>query len=102
MRLKPVKEKISIKTVINEMFSKTDKSSAASICIDVDGGIVLENFRRIIDYKSDRVAIETRYKFVYIYGSNLSITYCDKHFASACGDIEKIEIFSGKEQKNAR
>jgi len=102
MKLKPIKEKISMKTVISEMLSKTDKSSAASICIDVDGGIILENFRRIIDYKSDRVAISTKDKIVYIYGYNLSITYCDKHYATASGNIEKIEIFPGEGQKYVR
>lgn len=94
MKLKPDKEKISFSKVVKEMCSKIDKSSSTSLNIDLDGGITLENFKKIVDYKSDKVVIETKQKRVYIYGEKLSITYCDKHFATANGDIRKIEIFS--------
>ena len=94
MKLKPEKEKVTFGRVLKEIFSKTDKSSATSLAVDIDGGITMENFRRIIDYTGEKIAIETKYKTVYIYGEKLVITYCDKHFATACGNIEKIEIFS--------
>lgn len=94
LKLKPIKEKILFKDVIREMISKTDKSSPSSITIDIDGGITVENFRKIIDYTDKKVAMETKQKLVYIYGENIAITHCDRHFATACGTIEKIEIFS--------
>ena len=94
MKLKPVKEKIHLVDVFREMFSKVDKSSATSITVDVDGGITMENFKRIIDYTDRKAVIETGIKTVYIYGEKLQITFCDKHYATARGDIRKIEIFS--------
>ncbi|MBR2028884.1 MAG: YabP/YqfC family sporulation protein [Oscillospiraceae bacterium] len=94
MKLKPVKEKIKFKDVLREMFSKADKSSATSIAVDVDGGITVENFRRIVDYTKEKAVIETRTKTVYIYGEKLEIIFCDRHYATARGDIRKIEIFS--------
>ena len=94
MKLKPVKEKIHLVDVFREMFSREDKSSATSITVDVDGGITMENFKRIIDYTNRKAVIETGVKKVYIYGENLQITFCDKHYATARGDIRKIEIFS--------
>lgn len=94
MKLKPLKEKINLTAVVREIFSKTDKSADASITVDVDGGIILENFKRIIDYTKDKAVIETKRKTVYIYGENLEITFCDKNFAAAHGEIIKIELFS--------
>ena len=94
MKLKPAREKISLKDVFWDMFSKTDISAATSITVDVGGGITMENFKRIIDYTKEKAVIETCRKMVYVYGENLEITYCDKHYAAARGDIRKIEIFS--------
>ena len=94
MKLKPVKEKIHLADVFKDMFSKVDKSSATSITVDVDGGITMENFKRIVDYTNEKAVIETGIKTVYIYGEKLQITFCDKHYATARGDIRKIEIFS--------
>ena len=94
MKLKPSKDKTAMKDVFREMFSKRDTSSATSLTIDIDGGITLENFKKLIDYTSSKTIIETKHKLVYIYGNNLVITYCDKHYATACGDIERVEIFS--------
>jgi len=94
VRLKPIKEKLPLINVFKDMFSKTDTSSATSLTIDMDGGITLENFRKIIDYTNEKAVIETKNKIVYIYGANLVITHCDRHFATACGIIEKIEIFA--------
>ena len=94
MKLKPEKEKITIINVLQDIFSKRDTSSAASVTVDVDGGITMENFRKIIDYTNHKAVIETKHKTVYIYGEDIVITHCDKHFATAQGDIRKIEIFS--------
>ena len=94
MKLKPYKEKIPVINTVKDICSKIDASSATDITIDVDGGITLENFKRIVDYQSDRLVIETKQKKVYIYGEELTIASCDKHFATAIGNIKKIEIFS--------
>ena len=94
MKLKPLREKIPIKDVLKDMFSKVDKSAATSITVDVAGGITMENFKRIIDYTREKAVIETGIKIVYIYGENLEITFCDRHYATARGNIRKIEIFS--------
>ena len=94
MRLKLLKEKIYLTDVIRDIFSKTDKSVNTSITVDVNGGITLENFKKIVDYTKDRAVIETKRKMVYIYGENLEITFCDKNYATAHGKITKIELFS--------
>lgn len=80
--------------VIRDVFSKTDKSADTSISIDINGGITLENFKRIVDYTKDKAVIETKRKMVYIYGENIEITFCDKNYATAHGNITKIELFS--------
>lgn len=94
MKLKPTKETVSFLNVFKEMFSKNDKSSDTSLSIDIEGGITLENFKRLLSYTSQKATIETKQKIVYIYGENIVITCCDKHFAMAKGDITKIELFS--------
>lgn len=94
MKLKPYKEKNSLLKAVKDIYSKVDTSSATAIAIDVDGGIVIENLKKIIDYQHNKLVIETKDKTVYIYGENLTIASCDKHFAAMYGNIEKIEIFS--------
>lgn len=94
MKLKPYKDKIKFNQVFKMIFSRTDYSSDTSICIDIDGGITLENFKKLIDYQKDRISIETKDKIVYIFGQNLLVENCSKHFATICGIINKIEIFS--------
>lgn len=93
MKLKPQKEKIRLTDVFKDMFSKLDKSSSTSITVDVDGGITVENFKRIIDYTKDSIVIDSKMKTVYMYGENMEITFCDKNYVTARGDIKKIEIF---------
>ena len=94
MKLKPTKEKTPLLNVFKEMFSKNDVSSNTSLSIDTDGGVTLENFKKLLNYTSQKAVIETKQKIVYIYGENIVITCCDKHFAMANGDITKIELFS--------
>ena len=94
MKLKPLKERIKLTDVMSDIISKTDKAVNTSITVDVNGGITLENFRRIVDYTRDKTVIETKRKTVYIYGENLEITFCDKNYATAHGKITKIELFS--------
>ena len=94
MKLKPLKERIKLTDVMSDIISKTDKSVNTSITVDVNGGITLENFRRIVDYTKNKAVIETKRKMVYIYGENLEITFCDKNYATAHGKITKIELFS--------
>ncbi len=73
--------------------SMDDLVNNTAIAIDDSGSVVLENFKKVIDYTSDKIVMETNRKIIYIYGENLAILSCDKHNATAQGNIVKIEIF---------
>ena len=73
--------------------SVDDLVNNTAIAIDDSGSVVLENFRKVIDYTSEKLVMETNRKVIYIYGENLIILSCDKHNATAKGNIAKIEIF---------
>ena len=94
MKLKPYREKQSIKQFINDTYSVRQKSNSASINIDVEGCINLENFKKLLNYDKNEIALEIRGKSVYIYGKDLSLRTCNRYTATVFGDIDKIEIFS--------
>ena len=93
MRLKPNKEKQSMNVFLKDIYSVGQQSSSTSINIDIDGCINLENFKKLLNYEKNEISLETRDKTVYIYGTDLSITTCNKYTATVCGDIVKIEMF---------
>ena len=94
MKLKPEKTKQPITQLIKETFSVAEQVRPASISVDINGGIFLENFRKLLNYQKDIISIETDSKRVYIYGENLTMSDCNKYSATVFGDINKIEIFS--------
>ena len=94
MKLKPYKEKMSVKKYIQDTYSINSKSNSASINIDIEGCINLENFKKLLNYEKNEIALETKDKSVYIYGTDLSITTCNRYTATVYGDINKIEMFS--------
>ena len=94
MKLKPYKEKQSVKNFIRNTYSINTKSNSASINIDIEGCINLENFKKLLNYEKNEISLETKDKRVYIYGADLSITTCNRYTATIYGDIEKIELFS--------
>ena len=94
MKLKPQREKIAFTEMLKILKSTGDNTSSTAITLDVDGGVCFENFKRILECRSDKIVIETKKKTVYIYGQNLILDRCNIHSATACGEIEKIEIFA--------
>ncbi len=77
----------------NILRSIDDTVNATTISIDDSGSVVLENFKKVLDYTSEKLVMETNKRLIYIYGSELTILSCSKHNAVAKGNIEKIEIF---------
>ena len=94
MKLKPQREKIAFKEMLKILKSTSDSTSNTAITLDVDGGICFENFKKILECRENKIVIETKRKTVYIYGQNLTLNSCSIHSATACGEIEKIEIFA--------
>ncbi|MBQ6896355.1 MAG: YabP/YqfC family sporulation protein [Oscillospiraceae bacterium] len=93
MRLKPSKEKRTFINSVKDIYSISHSVCPVSVSVDINGCVVLENFRRIISYDKNMIAMETDIKTVYIYGENIRVTACNRYSASVCGDIQKIEIF---------
>ena len=101
MKLKPCKDKSTLPQIIKDTYSVSQQVSATSITIDVNGCIVLENFKKLIDYSSKMIALETNDKTVYIYGENIVLASCNRYNAVVCGEIFKVEIFSKGECTDA-
>ena len=96
MKLKPNKEKNSIASALKDIYSMENDAVQTSISIDVNGCVNLEGFKKLIDYKNDKIIIETRQKRVYIYGDDLTILGCSKHNAVCSGKIVRIELFENE------
>ncbi|MBQ9845366.1 MAG: hypothetical protein IJO54_04725 [Oscillospiraceae bacterium] len=94
MKLKPYREKQPLSKAIKDIYSLAQDAAGVSVTIDVNGCVVIEDFRRIIEYNGDMIAVENRDKRVYLYGHNITVTSCSRYSATVCGEIEKIEIFS--------
>lgn len=93
MKLKPCKEKKAVSAVLKDIYSVSQQVSPTSVTIDVDGCVTLENFKRLINYNKDMIAMETRDKTVYIYGEKLVVTACNRYSAVVRGCINSIELF---------
>ena len=94
MKLRPNKEKMPLSKVIKDVYSIAQETCPVSVTIDVSGCVTLENFRRIIEYNSGMIVMETLDKTVYIYGEDITVTSCSRYSAQVCGKIYKIEMFS--------
>ena len=94
MKLKPCKDKSTLSKIIKDTYSFSQQVASTSITIDVNGCVVLENFKRLVDYTNEMIALETKDKTVYIYGENLVLTSCNRYTAAVNGKIFKIEFFS--------
>ena len=93
MKLKPNKEKVSIKSLFKDIYSSENDAVKTSVSIDINGCINIDSFKKLIDYRNDVIILETNQKKVYIYGENLIILTCNKHNAVCNGKIRKIELF---------
>ena len=93
MKLKPIKDKQPPRKAVKDIFSIAQQISAPSVSIDINGGICLENFEKLLNYTDNAISLVTKDKIVYIYGSNLTILNCNRYTASVRGNIDKIEIF---------
>lgn len=93
MKLKPSRDKQPFFKSVKDIYSVSCDACPTSISIDVNGCAVLENFRKILNYNNNSVAVETSEKIVYIYGEDIKIVNCNRYTASVCGEITKIEIF---------
>ena len=94
MKLKPVKNKQPASKAVKDIFSIAQQLSSPSVSIDINGGICLENFEKLLNYTSDAISLMTKDKIVYIYGSELTILNCNRYTAFVKGNIDKIEIFT--------
>ena len=93
MKLKVKKEKHSAILALKSIFFNMDTTTQCLVSVDVDGGIILENFKKIRDYNNTGIVLETKEKIVYIYGEDIKITFTGKRTAVAAGQITKIEMF---------
>ena len=93
MKLKPNKAKNSISSAFKDIYSMENDATQTSIAIDVNGCVSIESFKKLVDYRNDKIIIETKQKIVYIYGEELTILGCSKHNAVCSGKIVRIELF---------
>ena len=93
MKLKANKEKQTVMSSLRDIYSMENDAVQTAIAIDVNGCVTLESFKKLVDYRNDKIIIETKQKRVYIYGEELVILSCSKHNAVCCGKISRIELF---------
>lgn len=93
MKLKTNREKHTVAEALKDIYSMGNDAVQTSISIDINGCVSLDSFKKLVDYRSDKIIIETRQKRIYIYGEDLVILSCSKHNAVCNGKIVRIEIF---------
>ncbi|MEG0019294.1 MAG: YabP/YqfC family sporulation protein [Oscillospiraceae bacterium] len=93
MKLKVNKEKDNVLNGIKTIYSKAYEGAQCIISIDINGFVMIENFKKIKDYTINKIIIETKQKNVYIYGEQLKVITCNRQTATVNGTIQKIEIF---------
>lgn len=66
------------------------------LSLDTSGNIVIEGFKKLIEYDNEKISLSTGAKNIYLYGSGLKITSCTRSSLSVHGLVSKIEIFEVK------
>ncbi len=82
--------------VVQAFRSIADKDiSAVStlLSVDINGNLIVESFRKLIEYDSNKISLDTGCKLVYIYGQNMKILTFSKAQLQIDGEITKIEFF---------
>lgn len=75
--------------------SVTDASLSAVptfLSIDINGNLIIESFRKLIEYNSKSIILNTGTKQVYIYGEKLCIKSFSRTQLQIDGKITKIEF----------
>ena len=71
------------------------KTNAAHtfIALSVDGNLSVENFKKLLDYREDKIVLSAGNKTLYIYGERLKVLSYNKYDINITGEIKKLEIF---------
>lgn len=94
MKLKSAKEKDGILSTFKDIYSNCSPIGETALSIDTDGCVTVDSFKKLVDYRKGVVILETKTRFMYIYGQNLVIVSCGKNSAVCKGDISKVELFA--------
>lgn len=94
-----MKIKKNSESILQVMKSVTDIENIANptfLSLDLNGGLVVESFSKLLDYDNDKISISAAGKTIYIYGENMKITTFSKSVLHVQGSIIKIELFEVK------
>ena len=97
---KPKYSKTTINDILYSMSKNAGNISPCIISIDITGSVIIENFKKLREYTKDKIIVQSKEKIVYIFGSKLKITSCNKFSAMIKGEINKIEIFENEVTKS--
>ena len=60
-----------------------------------DQRLLIENHLGVTEYGCDCIGVKVRYGYLYIRGSNLSLSYMNSQQLVVCGDIDSIHLQKG-------
>lgn len=86
-------KKKNFKEMVHTVVDKTYIATPTFISIDINNGVVVESFKKLIDFTDKTVSISAADKNIYIYGEMLQITSFSKTTVYISGKVTKIEIF---------
>ena len=94
-----MKIKESAQNMLNAVKSITDNSIVRQntfLALDISGNMSVENFKELLCYDEDKIALKAGEKQIYIYGEDLKVLSYNKYDINLNGKINKIEIFEVK------
>lgn len=83
--------------IIKNLNLPEDVVKRSSIISIMGNSIIIENFKSIMDYKSEFIKIKAKDKIIAIYGNRLNIEYYNREEIKVTGTINSIffEVFHG-------
>lgn len=66
------------------------------LSFDINGNLIIESFRKLIDYDENKIAVSAADRQIYVYGDNLKIVSFSKTDIQITGKITKIELMEVK------
>ena len=81
---------------LRSIVAKPDNVMPCLFAMDTKGNLIVEGFKKLLDYTADKITLEAGGRQIYIKGSELTIVSCSRYNISIQGGITSIELFEVK------
>lgn len=81
-----------IRSMIASVMDKSYTANRTLISLDLKDGLIVEGFKKLIDFSENSINFSANNKNIYVFGDNIYITSFSKNVVHIKGSVSRIEI----------